>query len=168
MISRQLCTRLALFLAVCFMVQPAVAQVPQVPTTAKDVIMSTKTPLGEASIVLPAGSAVNRPIGEDQEVTLSEGPFSATVAREDLVFPSPSPTVPVAQTAPEASPAPALSAESQPAVSWNNPDAVTAGAQWFEDWRILVPATAATLLGLYAIFATAALLRRPKRHEYDD
>jgi hypothetical protein len=34
---------------------------------------------------------------------------------------------------------------------------------WREDWRILVPTGVAVLLGIYAIIATVALLRRRRR-----
>jgi len=168
MIPRQRRITIALLLTACVPVLTVTAQTPQKPATAKDVILSTKTPLGDASIVAPKGTEVDDPIGDEKEITLREGPFSATVAREDLVFPAPSPSEPAVKTDAGVSPAPAPAASSQPAVSWNDPEAVTAGPRWFEDSRILVPAIAAALLGLYSIFATVALVRRPKRHEYDD
>ena len=168
MIPRKRRITIALLLAVCVPVLTVAAQTPQKPATAKDVILSTKTPLGEASIVMPAGTEVDDPIGDEKEITLREGPFSAPVAREDLVFPPTTPSATAGKADANASPAPSPAATSQPAVSWNDPEAVTAGPRWFEDWRILVPAVAAALLGLYSIFATVALVRRPKRHEYDD
>lgn len=168
MIPRQRRTITALLLAACIPVLPGAAQSPQTPTTAKDVILSTKTPLGEASIVMPAGTKVDDPVGVEKEVILREGPFSAAVAREDLVFPAPSPGTTAGESDGGAPPAPSPAATTQPAVSWNDPDAVASGQRWFEDWRILVPAVAAALLGLYSIFATVALVRRAKRHEYDD
>jgi hypothetical protein len=168
MIPRQRRITIALLLAACVPVLTVAAQTPQKPATAKDVILSTKTPLGEASIVAPKGTEVDDPISDEKEITLREGPFSATVAREDLVFPPTTPSATAGKADANASPAPSPAATSQPAVSWNDPEAVTAGPRWFEDWRILVPAVAAALLGLYSIFATVALVRRPKRHEYDD
>jgi hypothetical protein len=168
MIPRQRRIIIALLLAVCVPVLTATAQTPQRPATAKNVILSTKTPLGEASIVMPAGTEVVDPVGGEKEVTLRKGPFSATVAREDLVFPASSPSATAGTSDGGAPPAPSPAATSQPAVSWNDPDAVTSGQRWFEDWRILVPVVAAVLLGLYSIFATVALVRRAKRHEYDD
>lgn len=159
---------LVLLLAAGVPIVPGAAQNPPAPATAKDVILSTKTPLGEASIMVPAGTAVTDPIGEEKEITLREGPFSATVAREDLVFPAPPPSEPAAKTEAGASPAPTPEATSAPAVSWNDPDAVTPGQRWFEDWQVWGPAVAAALLGLYSIFATVALVRRPKKHDYDD
>ena len=168
MIPRQRRIIIALLLAVCVPVLTATAQTPQRPATAKNVILSTKTPLGEASIVMPAGTEVVDPVGGEKEVTLRKGPFSATVAREDLVFPPTTPSATAANADASASPAPSPAATSQTAVSWNDPEAMTAGPRWFEDWRILVPAVAAALLGLYSIFATVALVRRPKSHEYDD
>jgi hypothetical protein len=166
MIVRPHCTPLALVLSVCLFVLPALAQDTEPPTTAEDVILTTKTPLGEASIVLPAGAAVTVPFGEEEEVILREGPFHAAVAREDLVFPTPTPTpVPTPANTP---PAAEDTEPTQPAVSWDEPDAMASLMPWPEDWRVPALAGAAVLFGVYSVFATAALIRRRRRDEDDD
>jgi hypothetical protein len=119
---------------------------------AKDVLLTTMTPLGEAAIVRPAGSEVTEPAGADGEIVLQEGPFAARLDRTDLVFP-----------APPASPAPASDAAGPP-------EGVAGGSQpddmaWLEDWRMLVPTGAAVLLGIYAIITTAALFRRRRQRD---
>jgi hypothetical protein len=93
---------------------------------------------------------VTEPAGADSEIMLQEGPFTARIDRTDLVFPTP-----------PASPAPASDAARQL-------EGVAGGSQsddmaWREDWRILVPTGVAVLLGIYAIIATVALLRRRRR-----
>lgn len=168
MIARPHCTPFALVLSVCLFVLPALAQETELPTTAEDVILTTKTPLGEASIVLPAGATVTVPVGEEQEVVLREGPFHAAVEREHLVFPTPTPTatpVPAAVDVPSAA---GEAESSQPAVSWNEPDAMASLMPWPEDWRVPALAGAAVLFGVYSVFATAALIRRRRRGEDDD
>ena len=167
MIKRPRRTAPILYLALCFPALSGASQQTERPTTAKDVIMTTKTPLGEASIMIPAGTAVDDPGGEKQEILLREGPFSAVVKRHDLVFPVPSPTAPPGPDPTVASPTPEPASVSVPAVSWADPDAAS-GTTWPADWRILIPAAAAIFFGLYSIFATVALLRRRKRHEYED
>lgn len=133
---------------------PCAAQPAGTPTTAKDILLTTKTPLGDAAIVRPAGSEVTEPVGSEGEIVLREGPFTARIDRADLVFPAP----PAA-----ASPAPLQDAaeESQTTVG----DASTT-VRWQEDWRILVPAGAALLLGIYSLIVTVALVRRRRR--WDD
>ena len=132
---------------------PCAAQPAAPPTTAKDTLLTTTTPLGEAAIVLPAGSEVTEPVGANGEIVLQEGPFTARLERTDLVFPAPLP----------ASPAPTSDAVS-------TPEGADGGLQlqdpaWQEDWRVLVPSGAAALLGIYSIIATVALLRRRRRWE---
>jgi hypothetical protein len=158
-------TPLALVLSVGLSVPPGAAQETEPPTTAEDVILTTNTPLGEASIVLPAGAAVTVPVGEEQEVVLREGPFHATVARGELVFPTPTPTpVPTPANTP---PAAEETEPTQPAVSWAEPDAMASLMPWPEDWRVPALAGAAVLFGVYSVFATAALIRRRRKDEDD-
>ena len=90
MIPRQRRITIALLLAACVPVLTVTAQTPQKPATAKDVILSTKTPLGEASIVAPKGTELDDPIGDEKEITRvisfsspigssSSVPFGATI-----------------------------------------------------------------------------------------
>jgi hypothetical protein len=150
MITSPLGRKAALTVIIVLATLPCGAQPAAPPTTAKDVLLTTMTPLGEAAIVRPAGSEVTEPAGADSEIMLQEGPFTARIDRTDLVFPTP-----------PASPAPASDAARQL-------EGVAGGSQsddmaWQEDWRILVPTGVAVLLGIYAIIATVALLRRRRR-----
>lgn len=154
-------------LALCASTWPCAAEQGGPPTTAKDVRLTTTTPLGEASVIFPAGSPVSAPVGEEQSIALRQGPFSGVVDREDLVFPAP----PAAEPSPvgnETSASLENAANPAPAFSWVDPSAMTAGARWFDDWRILLPTSAAVLFALYSLFATAALVRRRKRNVYED
>jgi hypothetical protein len=151
MIISPLRRKAALTVISALAIAPCAAQPAAPPTTAKDVLLTTMTPLGEAAIVRPAGSEVTEQVGDDGGIVLQEGPFTARLDRTDLVFPTP----------PPASPAPASDA-ARPA------EGVGGGLQvqdpaWREDWRILVPTGAAALLGIYSIIATVALLRRRRR-----
>ena len=112
----------------------------------EDVILKTKTPLGDAAIVWPAGSALTEPVGSGGEIIVRQGPFSGSLDRADLVFPAPS--------APSPEPGPEAAAD---------PAGGPAPPLWFEDWRILGPAGAAVLLGLYSLVATVALVRGHRR-----
>ena len=159
-------TKLAIVIAVCWPVFHGAAQETEPPTTAEDVILSTKTPLGEASIVLPAGTAVTVPIGDEQKVTLRQGPFSTVIGRDQLVFPAPSPTPGPASA--DSSPVPPDEAASTPAVSWTAAEPMSSALPWPEDWRTPVLAGAAILFGAYSVFTTAALIRRRRRRDDDD
>ena len=150
MINSPLGRKAALSVISALATLPCGAQPAGPPTTAKDVLLTTMTPLGEAAIVRTAGSEVTEPAGADGEIVLREGPFTARLDRTDLVFPTP-----------PASPAPASNA-ARPR------EGVAGGSEsddmaWQEDWRILVPTGAAVLLGIYSIIATVGLLRRRRR-----
>lgn len=125
------------------------AQPAGTPTTAKDILLTTKTPLGEAAIVRPAGSEVTEPFGKNGEIELRQGPFTARIERADLVFP-----------APPAAPSPALVAEAAAGEPQSVAGTSSGNARWQEDWRILVPTAAAVLLGIYSLIVTVALIRR--------
>ena len=153
MITSSLGRKAALSVISALAALPCGAQPAAPPATAKDVLLTTMTPLGEAVIVRPAGSEVTEQAGADGEIVLQEGPFTARLDREDLVFPTP----------PQASPAPASDAA-------RPPEGAEGGSQsdnvaWREDWRILVPTGAAVLLGIYAIITTVALFRRRRRRD---
>jgi hypothetical protein len=135
------------------------AQPTGAPTTAKDVILKTKTPLGEAAIVWPAGSVLTEPVGPGEEIVVRKGPFTARLDRAEVVFP----VAPVASgQTPDGVLLPAP--ESGPA---RQADLGNQGPHpaWFEDWRVLGPAGAAVLLGLYSLAATAALVRGRRKTE---
>lgn len=138
---------------------PCAAQPIGAPTTAKDVILKTKTPLGEAAIVWPAGSVLTEPVGTAEEIVVRQGPFTARLDRAEVVFP----VAPVASgQTPEGALLPAP--ESGPARQADLGDKGPHPA-WFEDWRVLGLAGAAVLLGLYSLAATAALVRGRRKAE---
>ncbi len=132
---------------------PCAAQPIGAPTTANDVILKTKTPLGDAAIVWPAGSVLTEPVGTAEEIVVRQGPFTARLDRAEVVFP----VAPVASgQAPDGA---LLSApEPDPARQADLGDKEPHPA-WFKDWRVLGPAGAAVLLGLYSLATTAALVR---------
>ncbi|MEX1111159.1 MAG: hypothetical protein WEB31_05110 [Chthoniobacterales bacterium] len=149
-------TRLPLVTAVIAFLSalPCAAQPDGAPTTAKDVRLKTKTPLGDAAIVWPAGSVLTEPVGTAGEIVVRQGPFTARLDRAEVVFP----VVPVAAGAllPAPEPDPALRA----GLEGKGPHPT-----WFEDWRVLGPAGAAVLLGLYSLATTAALVRGRRKAE---
>ena len=131
---------------------PCAAQPPAPPITVEDILLTTKTPLGEAAIIRPAGSVVTEPVGADGKIVLQEGPFTAQIDRADLVFPVP----------PAPSPAPGTAAAESPSTTAES----SKQARWQDDWRILVPTGTAVALGIYSLVATVALVRRHRR--WDD
>ena len=130
-------------------IAPCAAQPAAPPTTAKDVLLTTMTPLGEAAIVRPAGSEVTEQVGDDGGIVLQEGPFTARLDRTDLVVPTP----------PPASPASDAAGHTGAVAGARHPDDPARR----EDWRILVPTGAAVVLGIYSIITTVALFRRRRR-----
>lgn len=133
---------------------PCAAQPSGAPATAKDVILKTTTPLGEAAIVWPAGSVLTEPVGTGEKVIVRQGPFTARLDRADIVFPAP-PATP--------GPTPDAVLLSGPEPGPGGPeDLAGEGIQpaWSGDWRIMGPAGAAVLLGMYSLVTTAALVRR--------
>jgi len=145
-------TKAALTLLGFLATLPCAAQPSGAPTTAKDIALTTTTPLGEAAIVRPAGSEVTEPVGSHGEIELRQGPFTARIDRADLVFPAP-PAV--------ASPTPEPASKPQ-----GTAGGLSGDARWQEDWRILAPTGAAVLLGIYSVITTVALVRRRRR--WDD
>jgi hypothetical protein len=151
MITSPLRRKAALTVISALAALPCGAQPAGPPTTAKDVFLTTMTPLGEAAIVRPAGSEVTEPAGADGEIMLQEGPFTARIDRTDLALPTPPPAVvtDVAATGPQ-----------------KMASDLSEHARWQEDWRILVPTGAAVLLGIYSLITTVALFRRRRAAEY--
>lgn len=131
------------------------------PRLAEDVVLSTKTPLGEASISLAEGSEVTDFSEEGDAVRLQQGPFTATVPRAQLDFGAD------VTVAPEAAPvedAPA-SPPPTPVPVANTAEPVIA-SPWEDilaEWKTYLPIAAAVLLGVYALFVTLALSRLRRR-----
>ena len=170
MISRPRRTRILTLLAAvcCFTALPCVAaQELEPPTAAGEIILGTKTPLGDATIAIPAGSSVADFTEDGEMIVIRRGPFHARVPRAQLVFP-------VREPDPEPSPAAEVAPARETAPDQNLPTAVvpptSAGAalwpweeEWSGDWQRLWPAAAVLLLGLYSLAVTAVLLRRRRR-----
>lgn len=138
----------------------------------KTVVLGTKTPLGEATIALPAGTVLTNCEVLGDKAVIRQGPFAATVALEELQQPSTPPPaatapLPIAadSPAPDTSPSPPASStpEATPRESAGSPDEqVPADAitSRLPDW--VVPAAGGALVA-YALFTTATLLRTRRR-----
>ena len=137
------------------------------PRTAKDVVLSAKTPLGEASITLPADSAVTNYVEEGASILLRQGPFSANVPREQIIFATN--TVTITNAPAEAAPVTTDQApptpDPVPSVTPVNP--ATALVNLPAEWETLWPLAVIALLGAYSLFATVALLRTRGRGAQD-
>jgi hypothetical protein len=130
-------------------------------TANKDLLLSTKTPLGEAAMTMPAGTAITNYEIQGAQVKIRQGAFSAVVAMADVqTAPAPAPVAEASPSpAPEATPAstsapapePAATAAPEPAAA-----SEPATPNGLPDW--LMPA-AFGALAAYALFATIALLR---------
>jgi len=144
------------------------------PTAQEDIILGTLTPLGEASITIPAGTVLTNQEAQGDKIRVWQGPFSATVGVEAVQIPQPTAESRVQDPAPETKqeePAqktspPDTEAEQIPAPPPAEPkpakvDTETAIAA-LPEWAI--PAAGGALLA-YALFATVALLRSRKSAE---
>jgi hypothetical protein len=131
---------------------------PEAPRTAEEIVLRTTTPLGEAAIVWPAGTVLENFEEQDELILLQQGPFSATVSRDLIIFPEPEPEPEVvleeeAEIATEA--VQAVPAETP------SPDVAATLATFIPaEWRPWLPTAGVVLLGLYALWATVTLLRR--------
>jgi hypothetical protein len=127
----------------------------------KDLLLSTKTPLGDATVTIPAGTAITNYEMQGAQVKIRQGAFTAVVALADVqAAPTPAPAAESAPTpAPEATPTPTPAPATQPSAT-AAPDAAPANSanetSGLPDW--LMPA-AFGALAAYALFATVALLR---------
>ena len=149
----------------CFLVALAAHTLAQNAVTnfiaSKDLPLSTKTPLGEATVVIPAGKAITNYEIQGEQVKIRQGAFTAVVALTDLqTSPTPAPSPEASPTpTPEATPASTPTPEPEPSAT-EAPDASPASSaaepNGLPDW--LVPA-AFGALAAYALFATIALLR---------
>lgn len=130
-------------------------------TASKDLLLSTKTPLGEATVTIPAGAAITNYEVQGEQVKIRQGAFTAVVALADVQTPpTPAPSPEASPTpTPEATPASTPTPEPEPsatAAPEPSPASSVAGLDSLPDW--LVPA-AFGALAAYALFATIALLR---------
>ena len=127
-------------------------------TANKDLVLSTKTPLGDASVTIPSGTAVTNYEVQGGQVRIWQGPFSAVVALADvqpLAAPTPTPT-----PSPDATQESTPSVAPEPTAAPQNPTELSASSSSLPDW--LLPAVVGALAA-YALFATVALLRTRRR-----
>jgi hypothetical protein len=130
-------------------------------TASKDLLLSTKTPLGEAAVTIPAGTAITNYEMQGEQVKIRQGAFTAVVALADVqTAPTAAPSseaspslTPQATPASTPTPEPEPSATAAPAPS---PASSAATPNGLPDW--VMPA-AFGALAAYALFATIALLR---------
>ena len=138
-----------------------------------DLSLGAKTPLGDAFVGIPAGTAITNYEIVGEEVTVRQGPFSATFELADLQpTPEPSPTPeasPIVQETNAATPLPdspaGLTTGPEQVAETTAAAAVPAeteprGVFSLPEW--VLPAAGGALFA-YALFATAALLRPRRR-----
>jgi len=138
-------------------------------TANKDLVLSTKTPLGDATVTIPSGTAITNYEAQGGQVKIWQGPFTAVVATNDVQA-EPVPTAkpdPSPAPSPEANPGIAAPTAPQPAAagpdvsatefpSMDNAGRLPVISPALPDW--LLPAAGGALVA-YALFATIALLR---------
>lgn len=143
-----------------------------VPLTVKEAFaLTTVTPLGEAAVNIPAGTILTNYVVEGEMVRISQGPFAAKVELGKMQQADQTAAT-GAQQAEESAPQPASTpetaakaeaTESNAGPASTAPPARVAGDKGplagLPPWA--VPATLGALLA-YALFATVALLRRPR------
>ena len=141
------------------------------PTANEPIVLSTVTPLGEASITLPAGAVITNQEQQGDKIRVWQGPFSATVGMEAIQAEQPPvenlPGNPAAENVQE-QPAPTSAPPETSAAPEATPDAspqasvVATGPAMsgMPDW--VIPAAGGALLA-YALFTTVALLRSRTR-----
>lgn len=82
-------------ISVMLAIATAVAQQAAPPVTRTPVILTTRTPLGDARIELPAGSPLDSNLVSDQKVFISRPPFSGWIPVKDTTLvPDPKPASP--------------------------------------------------------------------------
>jgi len=139
-------------------------------TAKRDIILSTKTPLGDASVTVPAGTVFTNCEVQGDKAKIWQGPFGATIdltavqpmTPDVAARPEPSPA-PGANPEPSPAPSPSLAPapEPQPSPSPTTPASLASVASFtLPDWAL--PAGGGALVA-YAIFATLALIRA-RRH----
>lgn len=144
------------------------------PTAQQEIVLGTLTPLGEASITIPAGTVLTNQEQQGDKIRVWQGPFSATVSMEAVRTPQPPAETPTQESAPADNPEesaqtaspPETAAEQTPATPPPAPQPPVVGAEpalaGLPDWA--VPAAGGALLA-YALFTTVALLRSRNRAE---
>jgi len=141
---------------------PGRAEEPPALTAARDLVLVTKTPLGEAAIVLPAGSLLTGAEEDGAEFVIRQGPFTARVPREEIAFPP----VAAAESAPDGAGYPVTAgapAIDEPVAEPIRPMAAPVwpwDERWDGDWASLWPAGALVALGAYSLATTIALVFR--------
>jgi hypothetical protein len=142
-------------------------------TASKDLVLSTKTPLGDATVTIPSGTAITNYEAQGGQVKIWQGPFTAVVATNDVQA-EPVPTAkpdPSPAPSPEANPGIAAPTAPQPAAagpdvsamefpSMDNAGLLPVISPALPDW--LLPGAGGALVA-YALFATIALLRTSRR-----
>ena len=158
---RARCATLSLCLLVALAAHALAQSAPTNFTASKDLLLSTKTPLGEATVTIPAGEAITNYEMQGEQVKIRQGAFTAVVALADVQTsstPAPSPETSPTPT-PEATPASTPTPEPEPAATAApdpSPASSAAAPNALPDW--LMPAAFGALVA-YALFATIALLR---------
>lgn len=145
---------LALCCGTCLAQQPP-TPAPANFVTAEAIVLTTKTPLGDATINLPAGTTLTNFELQGDRVKIWQGPFVASIPVSDLPKPTPQPT-PTPTPAKEETPMP--EAASPPPRTVSGP--TNASALGMPPW--LLPAVVGAL-ATYALLATAALIRARRR-----
>ena len=158
---RARCATLSLCLLVALTAHTLAQSAPTNFTASKDLLLSTKTPLGEATVTIPAGATITNYEMQGEQVKIRQGAFTAVVALADLQTPpAPAPSPETSPTpTPEATPASTPTPEPEPAATAApdpSPASSAAAPNALPDW--LMPAVFGTLVA-YALFATIALLR---------
>jgi len=124
--------------------------------TVETIALTTKTPLGDATIDIPAGTTLTNFEVQGDRVKVWQGPFVASVPMASLQKPAPQST-PTPTPTPQATPVPGAST-APPSSALEETNAALRGVP---SW--LLPATVGAL-ATYALLATAALVRARRRH----
>jgi len=101
-------------MAVIFLIATATGQQAATPVTRTPVILTTRTPLGDARIELPAGSQVDSNLVSDQKVFISRPPFSAWIPVKDTTLVTDPKATPAQTPAEVSKPAPAPPTPNKP------------------------------------------------------
>jgi len=146
------------------------------PTAQQEIVLGTLTPLGEASITIPAGTVLTNQEKQGDKLRVWQGPFSATVGMVAVQTPQAPVETQAQDSAPAANQEEAASAQAtllSETVAGETPAAPPAAPPTplveaesalagLPDWA--VPAAGGALLA-YALFTTVALLRSRNRAE---
>jgi len=143
------------------------------------ITLSTKTPLGDASITLPAGAPLERFEIQGENIKVWQGPFTAVlpltatttqVARQPAPEKMlPSAPVAAATTAPTSAATPAPTPTAATPATAGAPDSAAAAKALLqslslEKWPVWSMPAALGALALYALFSTIAWLRSRRKN----